>query len=201
MQPHPLAALAPVADQLDPQLGADEVDGAEPRDERVGGHPHAERDLVGDLERRLERDLAVQLGRRRARLDGSRIAPRREGVQTDAALPEPLPHAVGLHRRELPERLHAEPGEQSHEVAGATPGASDEPAPSDDASSTATDSGARKPAAPPAGTTKTGSAAVVPTFAACSAVNGPSAMPARTPSSPASRSTPSSTRAASASPP
>ena len=76
MQPHPLAALAPVADQLDAQLGADEVDRAEPGDERVGGHAHAERDLVGDLERRLERDLAVQLGRRRARLDGARIASR-----------------------------------------------------------------------------------------------------------------------------
>ncbi len=69
------------------------------------------------------------------------------------------------------------------------PGASAAPPPSDDASSTATDSGARNPAAPPAGTTKTGSPAMVAAFAACSAVNGPSATPARTPSSPASCST------------
>ena len=116
MQPHPLAALAPVAGQLDPQLGADQVEGAEPGDERVGGEPHAERDLLGDLERRLEHDLAVQFGRRHAGLDGARIAARRERVQTDAALTEPLAHAVGLHRRELAERLHAEPGEESGEL-------------------------------------------------------------------------------------
>ena len=115
MQPHPLAALTPVSGQLHPQLGADQIECAEPGDERVGGHPHAERHLVGDLERRLEPDLAVQFGRGHAGLDGARIAARRECVQTDAALAEPLAHAVCLHRRELPEGLHAEPREESGE--------------------------------------------------------------------------------------
>ena len=67
---------------------------------------------------RLERDLAVQLGRRRARLDGPRVAARGERVQTDAALPEPLPHPVRLQRRELPEGLHAEPGEEPRRARG-----------------------------------------------------------------------------------
>jgi hypothetical protein len=116
MQPHSLAALAPVSGQLDPQLGADQIEGAEPGDERVGRHPHAERHLVGDLERGLEPDLAVQLGRRHARFDGARIATRRQRVQTDAALAEPLAHAVCLHRGELPEGLHAEPREESGEL-------------------------------------------------------------------------------------
>ncbi len=118
MQPHAVAPLAAVPHELHAQLGAHEVDGAEPGDERVGGHPHAECDLVGDLERRLERDLAVQLGRGRARLDGSRVASAREAVKTDASLPEPLPHTIRFHRRELAEGLHAEPGEQPYEVAG-----------------------------------------------------------------------------------
>ena len=122
MQPHPVAALTAVADELDAQLGAHQVDGAEPGDELIGRHPHAERDLVGDLERRLERDLAVQLGRWRARLDGSRVASAGEAVKTDAALSEALAHPVLLHRRELAERLHAQPGEQPDEIGGRSAG-------------------------------------------------------------------------------
>ena len=47
---------------------------------------------------------------------GRESLPRGEAVQTDASLSEPLPHAIRLHRRELAERLHAEPGEQPHEI-------------------------------------------------------------------------------------
>ncbi|KJL42025.1 hypothetical protein RS81_01181 [Microbacterium terrae] len=118
MQPHPLAALAPVSHQFDAQLGAHQVERAEAGDEVVGGATCAEGHLVGDLEGRLERDLAVEVGRRGARPDGSRVAPPGEVVQPDAAIAEALPHPVGVHRRELAERLHPEPREQSDEVCG-----------------------------------------------------------------------------------
>ena len=53
---------------------------------------------------------------------GRESRPRREVVQADAALAEALAHAVGRHRRELAERLHAEPGEQSDEIGRAGAG-------------------------------------------------------------------------------
>jgi hypothetical protein len=118
VQPDPLTAFTSVADQLDAQFGAHQIDGAETRDEVVGGDPHAERDLVGDLERRLERDLAVQLGRWRARIDGPRVAPTGERVKTDASLPESLTHPIGHHGREITERLHAQAGEQTDQIVG-----------------------------------------------------------------------------------
>ena len=69
MQPHPLAALPPVTDQLDAHLGADQVDRPEAGQESIRGLPHPESDLLGKFQRGFEGDLTDKLGRRYPRLD------------------------------------------------------------------------------------------------------------------------------------
>lgn len=191
MQPHPFAALPPVAVQLHPQLGAHQGERGEAGHELLRRDAHAEGHLLGDLQRRLERHLAVQLGRRHPRQHRLGVAAPRQRMQPHSAFAEPFAHAVGVHRGEGAEGVHSEPGEQLG-VEAASPGL--EPERGDRQRS-------EEPRGTPAGTTHTGEVALVPTRAACSAVKGPSAMPARTSKRSSSPSTPRSICAASASPP
>ena len=154
-------------------------------DELLGAHPEREGELVDAVERRLEVLLDLELGRRGAGDDARLLAPGRAIVREGAGRAEPAPHVVGGQRGELAEGAHAEPAQQGrrarvdHEPhgqrgdeVGGCPGRHD----------------------------PDGGLACGPR-AACSAANGPSAMPTRAPGTPSSATVARRADAAASSPP